>query len=87
MKPLPVPYISDDKFRFVFKILVRYLKVIFKVVEQLVFPRNVLNREMESILLFPTVILYVFKCNDFSRMNLALSKCKQDHNLSLVSAD
>lgn len=87
MKTLLVPYISDDKFSFVFKILVSNLKAIFKVVEQLFFPRNVLNREMESILLFPTLILYVFKCNDFSRMNLALSKCKQDHNLSLASAD
>lgn len=31
-------------------------------------------REVESILLFLTEILYGFECVDFSRMNLALSK-------------
>jgi len=39
VKTLLALYIPHDKFSFVFKILDRYLKVIFKVVEQLVFPR------------------------------------------------
>lgn len=42
---------------------------------------------MESILLFLREVLYGFKSNDFARMNLALSKGKQEHNLPLVSID
>lgn len=87
MNTFLVPSVLDNRFGFVFRILDNYLKVILKVVEQLVLHRVSLYRQMESILLFLREVLYGFKSNDFTRMNLALSKGKQEHNLSLVSVD
>jgi len=87
VKTLLVLSILDNRFGFVFRILDNYFKVIFKIVEQLVFHRISLYRQMESILPFLREVLYGFQSNDFTRMNLALSKGKQEHNLSLVSID